>query len=97
MQIRHSRYGNIWHAVSQLISDDTKELLDAANNKADENVFEDDEDEDKHDFFKLATFENGRSEVLKHYPDMEPSGSSLVTRLREKLSKVISVKREHKQ
>ncbi|KAI0975721.1 hypothetical protein F4678DRAFT_483968 [Xylaria arbuscula] len=88
MKVRYSRYGNIWHAVSQLISDETKETLDVANNKSDEGVFKDKENAGKDELVKLARLENGRIEIVKHHPDTKTSGPSSVTKLREKLRTV---------
>ncbi|KAI0545257.1 hypothetical protein F4679DRAFT_482406 [Xylaria curta] len=84
-QIRHSRYANIWHAVSQLTSSETRETLDAANNNSDEGVFKDKEKYDKDDFVKLVRLENGKIEIVKHHLETKAWGPSWVTKLGKKL------------
>ncbi|KAI3321431.1 hypothetical protein HD806DRAFT_523917 [Xylariaceae sp. AK1471] len=38
-QIRYSRHRNIWHTVSQLVSHETAEIVEVANNRGDEAAF----------------------------------------------------------
>ncbi|KAJ2998190.1 hypothetical protein NUW58_g397 [Xylaria curta] len=38
--IRYSRQGNIWHAISQLVSTPTRKILDMSNNAADKEIEE---------------------------------------------------------
>ncbi|KAI0454994.1 hypothetical protein F5B21DRAFT_524152 [Xylaria acuta] len=85
MQIRHSRYANIWHAVSQLIGGEMSEALEAANNNSDEGVFKGKEKEDEDDFVKLVKLENGRIEIVKHHLEKKASGPSWVTKLKVKI------------
>ncbi|TRX90302.1 hypothetical protein FHL15_008847 [Xylaria flabelliformis] len=84
-QIRHSRYANIWHAVSQLTSSETRETLDAANNDSDEGVFKDKEKYDKDDFVKLVRLENGKIEIVKHHLETKTWGPSWVTKIGKKM------------
>ncbi|RYC61556.1 hypothetical protein CHU98_g4651 [Xylaria longipes] len=86
-QIRHSRFANIWHAVSQLMGGETSEILEAANNNSDDGVFKgkEKEKEDKDDFVRLVKLENGRIEIVKHHLEKKSWGPSWVTKLKEKI------------
>ncbi|GAW27312.1 putative cupin-like domain protein [Rosellinia necatrix] len=66
-QIRHSRYGNIWHAVSQLVNDEMREVLEAANAASDEDAFGDERKGDGDDFVKLVKLGDGRIEIRTHH------------------------------
>lgn len=65
-QVRHSRYANIWHAVSQLFSEETHEILKEGNNASDKTIKEV-ICRETHDYFvKLETCErSGRAEMAK--------------------------------
>ncbi|KAI8945856.1 hypothetical protein F4801DRAFT_597313 [Xylaria longipes] len=88
-QIRHSRFANIWHAVSQLMGGETSEILEEANNNSDDGVFKgkekEKEKEDKDDFVRLVKLENGRIEIVKHHLEKKSWGPSWVTKLKEKI------------
>ncbi|KAI1751983.1 hypothetical protein F4782DRAFT_547254, partial [Xylaria castorea] len=79
-QVRFSRYGNIWHAVSQLSSLETTETLDATNNASDKAGKHRDGDDD---FVKLGVLENGRIEVVRHRHYKNTPGSSLFAKLKK--------------
>ncbi|TRX91119.1 hypothetical protein FHL15_007907 [Xylaria flabelliformis] len=53
-RVRYSRYGNLWHTTSQLVSGESKETWDESNNTSDAVVIKTFRKERKDDFFKLA-------------------------------------------
>ncbi|KAI0404685.1 hypothetical protein F4802DRAFT_217124 [Xylaria palmicola] len=87
-QVRFSRYGNIWHTVSQLMSEETMRDLGASNNACDKAVFRDRDDEEGENFVKLGRLENGRIEVMKYHQETKAPNSSLLTKFRGKLASV---------
>ncbi|KAI6090651.1 hypothetical protein F4821DRAFT_274792 [Hypoxylon rubiginosum] len=76
-QVRFSRYSNIWHAISQLVSDKLKDILEQGNNAKDKVITEALKRERGDDFVKLELRGDGsRVEIVKHSDDnRKPNGT----------------------
>ncbi|OTA98781.1 hypothetical protein M426DRAFT_325730 [Hypoxylon sp. CI-4A] len=71
-QVRYSRQGEIWHAVSQLSDEDMRGVLDDANNMDDSAVSRRIKREEEDVFVKLGRSESGRITFMR-VPDRPPS------------------------
>lgn len=101
-QVRYSRYGNIWHTLSQLISPEMNDIIEQGNDCSDKAINTSLKREAKDDFVKLHRSEDTeRIEVTQHSPDdREPSeaGRSRLAKFkgaftwREKIARVTAEK-----
>lgn len=85
-QIRYSRYANIWHAISQLVTGETKSVSEIANDISDGVVTETLSKENDGRFVKLERFESGRVEIVKHPLKLRESARWQWTNLKEKMT-----------
>ncbi|KAI3324052.1 hypothetical protein HD806DRAFT_543490 [Xylariaceae sp. AK1471] len=94
-QIRFSRYGNIWHATSQLVSAESKEVWEQSNNVSDKAITKAWDKESKNYFLSLSRLDvSGQIGFLKtsvptaSQPELDlasPSRLARLARLKDKL------------
>jgi hypothetical protein len=77
LQVRYSRIGNIWHVVSQLVSDELKETLVQGSDKSDVTINKSLKREGNDYFVRVKrSLYDGRIEVMKYGSDGYVSGDS---------------------
>ena len=74
-RVRYSRYANVWHAVSQLVSEESRALLDEGNSASDKSVLARARSAGTDNFVKLEEAADGaRVEIAGyHLPPKGPS------------------------
>jgi hypothetical protein len=76
-QVRYSRIGNIWHVVSQLVSDELKQTLAQGSDKSDVTINKSLKREGNDYFVRIKrSLYDGRIEVMKYGSDGYASGDS---------------------
>lgn len=69
-RVQYSRYGSIWHTISQLVSKELKDTMEQGNDASDKRMNNSMKKEGNESLLQLGRSENGRIEVSKYSAEL---------------------------